>query len=207
MEETLPCLCPRLIPLTGWESQTHRRGKHPSQPGRLQTSLPGFAVQSTPGSTLQPRDQRMLSPPCRVLGQGLCWTGRVPPCCPGLGRTRTPGREDTAAAQPHFLVSCPPGIQLRRPFDLGAWQTDAGDRARITPCHLRPREGTSLLSHPPVGLPSDSSQGLGADGPVSAGSPGAPVTASSRDRSGPVPGTGTLLQFSHRMREQPRQRL
>lgn len=97
-----------------------------------------------------------------------------PPRCLGPGRTRTP------AAQPHFLVCCPPGIWLRRRFDVAAWQTAAGDRARITPCHCRPREGTGPLSHPCIGLPDESSQGLGADGPVSAGSPGAPVTPSSQ---------------------------
>lgn len=81
--------CPQLVPLTGWKSQTCRGGKHPSRPGWLQTSLPGFAVQSTPGSALQPRDQRMmLSPPCQALGQGLCWTGRVPPLPPGARENR-----------------------------------------------------------------------------------------------------------------------
>lgn len=55
--------------------------------------------------------------------------------------------------------------------------------------------------------PSDSSQDPGADGAVGGGSPGAPVTASSRrsDRSGPVPGIGTLLKFSLGMQEQPQQ--
>lgn len=97
-----------------------------------------------------------------------------------------------------------------RPFDVAAWQTAAGDRARITPCHRRPREGTGPLSHPQIGLPGESSQDLGAESPVSAGSPGAPVTASSPARvTGLVLSPASGRRFSRAMGrvEQPRQRL
>lgn len=76
-------------------------GKNPGRPSRLQTSF------RAPRAA--PRDQRMLSPPCRALGQGLGRTGRVPHAAQGQGEP-TRDREATPPAQPRFGARWPSGI-------------------------------------------------------------------------------------------------
>ncbi|XP_069653746.1 collagen alpha-1(III) chain-like [Haliaeetus albicilla] len=122
---------------------------------------------------------------------------------PGTTQSRS---QHPAEASPSRQGDCPTLLR-QSPGDV---TTAARDRARITPCHRQPREGTGPLSHPQIGLPSESSQDLGAESPVSAGSPGAPVTASS-----PARVTGLVLSLASGCRcscamgcvEQSRQRL
>lgn len=70
-------------------------GKHPGLPSRLQTSSPASPCRAPQAA---PRDQRMLSPPCWVLGQGLCWTGWVPHAAQGQG-----GPAHGTGRPPHLL--------------------------------------------------------------------------------------------------------
>lgn len=85
-------------------------------------------------------------------------------------------------------------IRLMWPFDVAAWQTGHGSHPVTAGPGRGPARCHTLTRSSPATLPRTQ----GAGGAVGAGSPGAPVTASSRhgNRSGPVLGIGTLLKFS-----------
>lgn len=165
--------CPQLFPLTDWESQTGK-ASWPAQPAP--NELPGFAMQSPPGST--PRSEDAL-PALLGAGAGAVLDRLGPPRCPGPGRTRTRDGEATPPAQPHFQVHCPSGILDPLMLEPGRQQLETGHGSH--PATAGPGGDPAAVT-PSVGLPSESSRGLGAGGPVSAGSPGAPVTASTPAR-------------------------
>lgn len=101
---TLTHVLPPARPAQGLGEPNPRRGKA-SQPARPAPNKPPRLCRAdAPGSSLQPRDQRMLFPASQALGQGLCWTGRTPPCHLGSGRTAHWAGRTRRAAQPHFLV-------------------------------------------------------------------------------------------------------
>lgn len=152
--------CPQLFPLTGWESQTGK-ASWPAQPAP--NELPSFAVLSPPGSTPRSED---------APGAGALPDRSGPPRCPGPGRSHTRDREATPPApSPTLGCAAPRGSFDALMLEPGRRQLETGHGSHAATAGPGGDPGAVT---PSVGLPSDSSQALGADGAVS---PGAPVTA------------------------------
>lgn len=93
----------------------------PSQPAQPDPNEPGCAHAT--GSSLQPRDQRML-PTLPGAGAGAAQDRSVPSTAPGQGGRAQPRSRGAAPRPPHPPA---PGSRLAQPFDVAAWQTAAGD--------------------------------------------------------------------------------
>lgn len=156
--------CPQLFPLTGWESQTGK-ASWPAQPAP--NELPGFPMQSPPGST--PRSEDAL-PALPGAGAGAVPDRSGPPHCPGPGRTHTGTERPPRLHNPALGCAAPRGSFDPLMLEPGRQQPETGHGSH--PATAGPGGDPAAVT-PSLGLPSDSSQGLGAGGPVSAGSPGA----------------------------------